>query len=90
MGECMLSWVYVTHCHLQVKDDSLHQWLPGPGKEHMTPPLSLKSLYRTKLPHLMKQGDVVVVAINYRLGLFGFLDLSEFGDITLIPTNTFG
>ncbi len=29
---------------------------------------------------LAEQGDVVVVAINYRLGLFGFLDLSEFGN----------
>jgi para-nitrobenzyl esterase len=29
---------------------------------------------------LAEQGDVVVVAINYRLGMFGFLDLSGFGD----------
>lgn len=29
---------------------------------------------------LAEQGDVVVVAINYRLGLFGFLDLSRFGN----------
>lgn len=29
---------------------------------------------------LAEQGDVVVVAINYRLGLFGNLDLSKFGD----------
>lgn len=29
---------------------------------------------------LAEQGDVVVVAINYRLGFFGFLDLSGFGD----------
>ena len=28
---------------------------------------------------LAEQGDVVVVAINYRLGIFGFLDLSAFG-----------
>ncbi len=29
---------------------------------------------------LAEQGDVVVVTINYRLGLFGFLDLSNQGD----------
>ena len=29
---------------------------------------------------LAVQGDAVVVTINYRLGLLGFLDLSEFGD----------
>jgi para-nitrobenzyl esterase len=29
---------------------------------------------------LAEQGDVVVVAINYRLGLLGFWDLSMFGD----------
>ena len=29
---------------------------------------------------LAKQGDVVVVTINYRLGLFGFLDLSTLGE----------
>lgn len=29
---------------------------------------------------LADQGDVVVVTINYRLGLFGFLDLSQQGD----------
>ncbi len=29
---------------------------------------------------LAEQGDVVVVAINYRLGMFGFLDLSGLGD----------
>lgn len=29
---------------------------------------------------LAAQGDVVVVTINYRLGLLGFLDLSSFGD----------
>lgn len=29
---------------------------------------------------LAEQGDVVVVAINYRLGFFGFLDLSKYGD----------
>ena len=29
---------------------------------------------------LAEQGDVVIVTINYRLGLFGFLDLSEFDD----------
>jgi para-nitrobenzyl esterase len=29
---------------------------------------------------LAEQGDVVVVVINYRLGTFGFLDLSGFGD----------
>ena len=29
---------------------------------------------------LVKQGDVVFVSINYRLGLFGFLDLAEHGD----------
>jgi para-nitrobenzyl esterase len=28
---------------------------------------------------LAEQGDVVVVTINYRLGLLGFIDLSEFG-----------
>jgi para-nitrobenzyl esterase len=28
---------------------------------------------------LAEQGDVVVVAINYRLGIFGFLDLSAYG-----------
>ena len=28
---------------------------------------------------LAEQGDVLVVAINYRLGLFGFLDLSDYG-----------
>ena len=30
---------------------------------------------------LAEQGDVVVVAINYRLGTLGFLDLSALGDI---------
>ena len=29
---------------------------------------------------LAEQGDVVVVSINYRLGLLGFLDLSAYGD----------
>ena len=29
---------------------------------------------------LAEQGDVVVVAINYRLGMLGYLDLSSFGD----------
>ncbi|MEM7016321.1 MAG: carboxylesterase family protein [Pseudomonadota bacterium] len=29
---------------------------------------------------LAEQGDVVVVAINYRLGMAGFLDLSQLGD----------
>ena len=29
---------------------------------------------------LAEQGDVVVVAINYRLGMLGFLDLSGFGE----------
>ena len=29
---------------------------------------------------LAAQGDVVVVTINYRLGLFGYLDLSPLGD----------
>jgi para-nitrobenzyl esterase len=29
---------------------------------------------------LAEQGDVVVVAINFRVGLLGFLDLSAFGD----------
>lgn len=29
---------------------------------------------------LAVQGDVVVVTINYRLGIFGYLDLSPFGD----------
>ena len=29
---------------------------------------------------LAAENDVVVVAINYRLGIFGFLDLSRFGD----------
>ena len=29
---------------------------------------------------LAEQGDVVVVIINYRLGVFGFLDLSKLGD----------
>lgn len=28
---------------------------------------------------LAEQGDVVVVAVNYRLGAFGFLDLSQYG-----------
>ena len=28
---------------------------------------------------LARQGDVVVVAVNYRLGLFGYLDLSAYG-----------
>jgi len=29
---------------------------------------------------LAEQGDVLVVTVNYRLGLLGFLDLSEFGE----------
>lgn len=29
---------------------------------------------------LAERGDVVVVSVNYRLGAFGWLDLSEFGD----------
>ena len=29
---------------------------------------------------LAEQGDVVVVSINYRLGLLGFLNLSAYGD----------
>lgn len=48
-------------------------WIHGGG-------FAIGSASRYDGSMLAAQGDVVVVAIHYRLGLFGFLDLSPLGE----------
>lgn len=40
--------------------------------------------------NLVRDNDVVMVSINYRLGVFGFLDLSEVGDSGLARSRNLG
>ena len=66
----------------------LNVWTPGPGRERRPVMVWIHgggntvgagSQPRVNGEHLARQGDVVVVTLNYRLGAFGFLHAPELG-----------
>ena len=92
-GFLMQSTIYSTHRSWRASDNcqNLNIWTPRLGVEARLPVMvwlhgggyssgSAIDDVVTDGPELARTGEVVVVTVNHRLNVLGFLDLSDFGD----------